>query len=481
MSSKPFIRNVAKSGSAQFLFLSSCLLIVFSLLGGCQVALEEPVQPEVQVQPQTTANSTLNTDGPAISPLLVGNNVWRQPGDQVWNISAQAGLQLIRIGGNAYDDNMLPTTMLANWVKRIKAMDAEPMVQVSRFDGPEAAAEIVKYFNIDGDLKVKFWNIGNEPHCGEDSLESASDVAAYIKEISVAMKAVDPTIMIFAPDECDFHEIYYTALLAGDNSASDISGKVPGQNYYYIDGISWHRYVGYPPEKLKIEQLTTAGANDFLVRIQKTRQLIDKANQLQGRSGADALQWGIGEFNGSEGQRVCSYENGQMFAEIYGYLMKYNGTYATTWSMYENGGKCNGTDFSFVGSDMQPRATFYHMQMISQNFSGNYLDGISNLDEIRSYGAVNLQTGQIAVMLLNIDTKGPQTCAIRLDANPIQAGTCQVNIPAGIAVEVEQTIDSQTSMVLVFDLQGKLRKTITYSRSEHWSNSAAPTVADFTE
>lgn len=394
----------------------------------------------------------------------MGNNAWMYPDARVWNVAAQVGLRLVRIGGIAFDKNMLPKNMLAGYVDQIKAMGAEAMIQVSRFDGPDVAADVVRYFNVDTGNTVKYWNIGNEPFCNKVTAESAVKVAAYIKPIATAMKAVDPTIRIFAPDECYFYEDYYAALLSGDDSPADISGKVPGQEYFYIDGISWHLYVGYPPGNISIDQLTILGADEFLVPIQKTRQLIDQANAIRGRTGADALQWGIGEFNSSDGPRVCSFENGQMFAEVYGDIMKYGGTYGATWSMFENGGRCFASDYSFVDGKMQPRSTYYHMQMIAQNFSGSYLDGSSNLDDLRAFGSIDVQENRIAVMLLNVGVNGPYNCGLSLDSNPIDAGDCQVNIPAGLDVELEQTIGSQASMVLVFDLQGKLVKTITYSK-----------------
>ena len=144
--------------------------------------------------------------------------------------------------------------------------------------------------------------------------------------------------------------------------------------------------------------------------------------------------------------------------------MKYGGTYGETWSMFENGGKCSGTDYSFVDKDMQPRSSYYHMQMISENFSGFYLDGTSNLDTVRAFGAVDPDAEKIAVMLLNIDATDSHTCMIRLDSSLIEDGACQINIPAGLAVELEQAISSQTSMVMVFNLQGQLIKTITYMK-----------------
>jgi hypothetical protein len=404
----------------------------------------------------------------------VGNNVWLYPDDKVWDVSSKAGLRILRIGGNEFDKNMPPKTFLTDWVNRIKAMNAEPMVQISRYQDAKAAAELVNYFNIETGKKVTFWNIGNEPYCNKISLMAAANVASYIKSIAAAMKAVDPSIKIFAPDECDFYDSYYEALFKGDNSDADISGKVPGQSYYYIDGVSWHRYIGYPPGNIKIDGLTTAGAEDFQIRSQKTRKLVDKANAAQGRVGADVLQWGIGEFNSNDGKMVCSFENGQMFAEVYGAIMKYGGTYGATWSMFESRGNCFGSDFSFVNAKMQPRPTFYHMQMISENFSGFYLEGTSNLDSVRAFGSVDLDKGKIVVMLLNIDTTNPHTCTLRLNSNPIKAGECRINIPVGLAVDFKQAIGSQTSMVLVFNLQGQLDKTITYAKGD-----VAPNIVNY--
>ncbi len=76
-------------------------------------------------------------------------------------------------------------------------------------------------------------------------------------------------------------------------------------------------------------------------------------------------------------------------------------------------------------------------------------------------------------MLLNIGGSGPTTCSLRLDANLIDAAGCQVSLPVGLDVVHEQTIGSQTSMVLVFDLQGRLVRTITFSKG-----SASPQIID---
>jgi hypothetical protein len=442
--------------------LTWILLMLAAILAGCQAPLPATYPPS----PTATGAgiTSLNTGGPAISSLLVGNNVWMYPDTRVWDVSAKAGLKIMRIGGIAFDQAMPSNELLRSWVDNIKKLGAEPMIQVSRSGGAEAAAAVVRYFNEEIKNPVRYWNIGNEPYCNKATDSTAAEVAGYIRPIAAAMKAVDPTIQIFAPDEC-YIEAYYDELLSGDNGLADISGKVPGQDYYYIDGVSWHLYTGYPPENIEIEHLATQGAAAFLDQIRTARALVDRANEAQRRTGEVALQWGIGEFNSSDGPRVCSFENGQMFAQVYGYIMKYGGTYGETWSMLENGARCLGTDYSFVNADMTPRPTFYHMQLISDNFSGNYLDGTSSVEAVRAFGAVDEQSGRIAVMLLNVEAASGFDCTLRLD-DVSGTSECQVNVPAGLPVEMRQAIGSQTTRVLVFDLQGKLVKTITYAKTD---------------
>ncbi len=382
-----------------------------------------------------------------ISPLLVGNNLWYNPDANVWNAVKPAGLKIVRIGGAAYDKSQPSNAQLATWVNNIKAMGAEPLIQVSQYRTAQEAADTVRYFNVTTGNKVKYWNIGNEPWLQRNKPAISTMgpiIAGYVKPLASAMKAVDPSIKVYAPDECEYFDELYNALLGG---SSDITGK-DANGRYYIDGISWHRYAE-----------TSSLASDMISRIQKTRQRVDYANTLHGRTGADALGFGIGEFNSNAGGGgPCTFANGQAAARTYGALMKYNGTYASLWSFKEGGSSCSGTDFGFLNGDNSPRPSYYHMQLISQNFAGTYADGKSNIGNLYAFGAFD--SSKIVVMLIN--QGGAQTCNVRLN-NDAVSGSCQVNIGASTAVTSSQAIGASTSMVLVFSRQGQLTKRITYA------------------
>jgi hypothetical protein len=171
-----------------------------------------------------------------ISPQLVGTNVWYiNPDKQVWDLVRDCGVKTIRIGGHAYDKKLPSNETLLDWVRKIQAMGAEPVLQVSQYQPAEAAAALVKLFNIEkhvGISPIKYWNIGNEPWLQDGRPEQskmAALVEAYFKPIAAAMKEVDPSIKIYGPNECDYMA-YYDDLFGGKN---DITGKVPGKDYYY--------------------------------------------------------------------------------------------------------------------------------------------------------------------------------------------------------------------------------------------------------
>ena len=231
----------------------------------------------------------------------------------MWNLTRECSVKTIRIGGHAYDKNLPSEEILLEWVRKIQAIGAEPILQVSQYQSADAAAGLVRFLNMEkheGVAPVKYWNIGNEPwlQAGRPPLSTMGDfVEGYFKPIAAAMKAVDPAIKIYGPDFCDYFDEPFNDLFGGKN---DISGKVPGKDYYYCDGLSWHRYPQGDGDP------AVEGASDFLERIVKSKAKTDEVNALHRRTGNDALIWGIGEYNSRGGPEVHTWGNGQMFGAV---------------------------------------------------------------------------------------------------------------------------------------------------------------------
>ena len=412
--------------------------------------------------------------GQQISSNLVGTNVWYNPNETVWYLTEKGGVQMIRIGGHAYDDNMPSKSTLLGWIKNIQAMGAEPIIQVSQYQSPEVAAELVRYFNIeksDEIAPVKYWNIGNEPWLQNHSLASGVDVGGmvetYFKPRAAAMKEVDPTIKIYGPDFCYYVDFAINDLFGGKN---DIAGKIPGKDYYYCDGISWHKY----PQSDNIN-LAYGGIDDFKSSIIKCKQKVDQVNASHNRTGDDALIWGIGEYNAKDGSLVHSWENGQMFGGIWGLCMKYEAKYATTWSMFENGGNRKGTDFSMIdGANMTPRSSYRHMEFVAKYFNGEYIDGISSSNDFIVDGAQNEE--QTAVMVIHRGSSSAKEYALLLNDTASTTEKYKLKVNAGLDIRYSDIVTPRSTQVIIFS--GDSITKINYT-SDDFDNEIPPTYSYF--
>ncbi len=407
------------------------------------------------------------TKAQEINPMLVGVNVWYiDPSQQVWDLTQECGVGSIRIGGHSYDDNMPSKSQLKDWVSLIQAMGAEPILQMSQYDGAAAAADLVKYFNIDlaTGTPIKYWNIGNEPWLqnGKPAISTVGAmVEAYFKPIAVAMKEVDPTIKIYGPDFCYYIGEAINDLFGGKN---DIAGKIPGKDYYYCDGISWHRY----PQDDNIN-LAYAGVDDFKSSIIACKAKVDAVNAAYNRTGDDALGWGIGEYNAKGGAVVHTWMNGHMYGGVLDLCMKYGANYATSWSMFENGGNRQGTDFSFIdGAHMTPRANYRHMQMVAKYFKGTYKAGTSSLSDIIVSGSVDGDT--ISVMIMN-RASAPAAYSLYLNKTDASESGVNLNVDADTNLMHIDMISGEATHLLLFK-DGKILKQ-NYS-SVHFDNELPP-------
>ena len=414
-----------------------------------------------------------------ISPRMVANNLWlasasspsTTPSTTVMNLAGAAGIRLIRIGGNQYDQGMPSNQALLTWVNRIRAIGAIPLIQVSQFGSPAAAAATVEYINLTSGADVTYWSIGNEPWLHANKTQSpdpteaqmASTIEGYFKPISAAMKEVDPTIKIFGVDSEDFQSGLHSRLFGGSNN---IAGKIPGKSYYYCDGLSWHRY----PQADNIDP-AFQGLADIRSRIENCRTLVDNVNIAEGRSGSEALIWSIGEFNSKNGTDVHTWGNGQMFAGIYGLCMKHSADYAAAWSLYESDGKRTSTDFGMLdGSGLVPRPSYWHSQFVSRHFSGRYLEGTpsisSNSSDLLVYGAEDEEKEQVSVIILNRGTGAPRPYTLHLNNDGTFAvpGATALNVDASRSSIHQDTIPPRGTHVLVFRRDSLTR--ITYTNDD---------------
>jgi hypothetical protein len=421
-------------------------------------------------------NKEQNSEHPAISPYLFGQNYWMdlwEHRDVIFPLVKESGVKIIRIGGIGYDHDLAIRTNeeIESWVNDIKGAGAEPMLQVSRFADVSDAVRWVKYFNIETKNRIQYWNIGNEPDSHRPP--GIDSIYYYIVKYAKAMKEVDPTISIFVPDLTGPHFQYLDRLVGGDR---DITGlKI--NDVFLIDGISWHRYAFWKDYvRADVMDRVKTGYGDPTLQL---KALIFTADSMHGRTGNNKLKWGIGEFNINvnikvdsnpvlyktvEGIGHHSFLSGQFYAELYGMCMEQGAFYAATWNIHEKGNRYTN-DFGYLDGPMEnptPRSNYWHMWMLAHNFSGEYCKGNANQGNIKAYGCRD--NGKISVMVINMDNDRDFDFNLRLDKQPVSGDKLlKINIDADLGMEFSGKIPNQTTCLMSFDKTGKLIKRITYS------------------
>ena len=401
-----------------------------------------------------------------ISPYLIGNNYWI-PGSTVTELMkpgglmAQSKIQTIRIGG--FGPNNYSDAQYLEYIKRIIAMGAKPIVQVKATLTAQEAIAFITFINVTNNQNVRIWSIGNEPdHTGGGYLSDAQ-VSDYTKRIAAALKSVDPTIMIVGAEYAGYDAGRYANLIGGANS---ITGPVPGKDYYYIDVIGFHKYAA-------------TGLADFSGSINDLTTKITGENLK--RPAGKKLQWSMGEFNShwnndettNPDMKVWSFNNGQMHAELYGYGMQKAAFTLDSWSMMEGELNRAGTDLSLFDKDFTPRSSYWHSAMLAQNLKNNYLQNTDNQSTVAVI-PMGDATGT-AVMIVNKNKTSDYQYTLKLDMNAATPNSLTINVNAGINKEVTGNIGAVTTVMLFFNTEGNLTKTITYSKADA-DIRKAPTV-----
>ncbi len=100
---------------------------------------------------------------------------------------------------------------------------------------PEAAAEWVRYANIEKGYSIHYWTIGNEPNLfvalmGAETY-TVEDLSTQWRAIAEAMLEVDPTIEFVGPDITQ----YIPLTVDGDNITFDTRSGAP----FDAEGNDW--------------------------------------------------------------------------------------------------------------------------------------------------------------------------------------------------------------------------------------------------
>lgn len=435
--------------------------------------------------------------GQPISPRFFGQNAWMPDSigtqkrygqlDSKWPEIKASAPQIMRFGGITCDKNCPTNYQFIKMIDKIRSNGMEPVIQVPFHNfqyNASKAAEIVRYVNITMGRNVKYWSIGNEPDL-EYGYNTAAQVAGYTKSYATAMKAVDPNIKTMGP-ECAWYNYNIMPGLLTPGGPYDVTGK-DANGRFYLDIISFHMY-SFNGTQTRAQVLTDLTAQyKFEYNLNDLNNKISAANSYHGRSGSYALKTAVTEANVNFVNPASdnlysvganSFVGGQFWAELLSIGMKKSVDFITFWSVVEGNNTAYNVGFlDYVTGKKKP--TYYHFQMMSQNFSGTFINGTDNQASVKSFGCRN-NAGQIVVMILNQSQSSNYNFSVRLDgASSSSANALKINVNAGVGKEYSGSINNQATQMLVFDGAGNLVKKIDYKLVGHADANLPPTVTTY--
>ena len=142
-----------------------------------------------------------------------------------------------RGGGTQTGSWELTPANLDAFVALNAAVGAEPLIGINVKRGnPAAAADVVRYLNVDHHAGVHWFYVGNEPDLGDGFAASPSAYADQLVTFTDAMLAVDPTIGIIGP------EMMSGSNAGGFQGSVDWLTPIVTRMGARTAGISWHFY-----------------------------------------------------------------------------------------------------------------------------------------------------------------------------------------------------------------------------------------------
>lgn len=137
-----------------------------------------------------------------INPFVYGVNYgpWSFLTPDLIPLAQASGVSYLRFpAGNWGDQNDLMPFDIDLFMDLAHKLKAEPSISVRLSGGtPKAAAELVRYANIQSHYGVRYWSIGNEPDLYDNY--SVDQYNRDWRAFATAMLAVDPTIRFVGPD-----------------------------------------------------------------------------------------------------------------------------------------------------------------------------------------------------------------------------------------------------------------------------------------
>jgi hypothetical protein len=237
--------------------------------------------------------------------------------------------------------------------------------------------------------------------------------------------------------------------------------------------------AGHSDIPIAITEANICHSND----IDNTAEFSNSANaNLNTTPGANDLLTGNG---------ANSFIAGQFWAEILNVAMKKDIEFVNFWSVIEgdsvydavndpaeNHKRTNAGFIDYRGSTgYKKKSSYYHFQMVAENFRDSLLDVSDNRDSVKAFASLSPWNG-ISVMLMNQEIGNTMSYTVDLNSSA-STSTLRVDVDAGIAKSYTSTIEGESTQLLLFDLAGNLKRKCIYELNGNADSNLPPTCTDY--
>ena len=394
---------------------SFLVAMILALVSGCGPAkMITPTLPAVTAKPGSLFVDPGRDLGP-ISPYIYGSNIgpWTAVPAGKMAEALDSHVTAFRFpGGNWGDQNDIQTYHLDSFINFCQKMNALPTVSVRLLGGtPEAAASLVKYANIEKGYKIRYWSIGNEPDLYEHLPNVDYDTGRFNQEwraIAVAMKAVDPTILLMGPELSGNYTSNF-ATNPKDTSGQDWMSEFLKANGDLTDIVTYHRYpfpISYSADSVTIDELRQDPP-------EWTRTVGYLRNLIRETTGKD-LPIAVTETNSNSAPVVQgeatpdSFYNAIWWADVLGRMIDENIFMVNHFLLTNASGQSGGWGLITIGGN---RPTYYVYQMYN-HFGTERLYAASGIKDVSVYAAKR-KDGSLTIMVINL-TDSEQRVALQV-------------------------------------------------------------------
>ncbi|MDF2449440.1 MAG: in-like serine protease [Bacteroidota bacterium] len=398
-----------------------------------------------------------------ISSTFYGGSIWyadysaRPNYDLInssqWTRLKATGMTMMRFGGTNFNigsEKPIDPVYYVDAVDHIREQGMEPMITVplDGFSGASSdlqimdkiheyaakAAEIVRLVNQSNKRNVKYWIIANEPGGNYNMYDGSGDpaipydasvISRYVKEFSIAMKRIDPSIKIIAP-ELEWSNSTLLAILFG-SGPDNIKGTIPGvynnettspaAGLQYLDYISVHTYSGFSPVLTSRSAFITEGASVqnsytsfYTTYLSGTpiKLMVDEFSVDHTTTVSSSQISNLTHIQDVSKGNANSFISGQLLAEkMTGMMAATDGsgnplvTTCNVWAT-EEGMRAFGILHSATA---YPKSTYWHYWMLAKHFQGTFFNNTNATPSgVRAYACKT--ANYTAVMVVNYNDPG---------------------------------------------------------------------------